>query len=267
MRYGLTICAASVFAVLMSMASAASALDSEGLIAAYPMNEGDGDEVKDISDNGYHGTLNGADWYKGADAPTGGFAVEFTGGQSHMAADNVFSSLPNNAISMGAWFYLTNHLDYEGILSGSEGGKGTPPGNCCQYRIMVNPDFLPFFDAGTHKDVAVHGFTVEEERWYHYVMTIGDDKVFIYMDGENIHENVPASDPLPELATPLLVGTGESAGRWPMTGYVDDVFVFDRVLSQEEVGEIMNEGLEGALSVSPKGKLASRWAALKLQAR
>ncbi len=134
MRYGLTICAAAVFAVLMSMASVASALDSEGLIAAYPMNEGDGDEVKDISQNEYHGRLlSGAGWYKGADAPTGGFAVEFVGGQSHMAADNVFSSLPNNAITIGAWFYLTNHTTYEGILSGSEGGKGTPAGNCCQY--------------------------------------------------------------------------------------------------------------------------------------
>lgn len=267
MRYRLTICAAAVFAVSMCMLSAASALDSEGLIAGYPMNEGGGDEVKDISGNEYHGTLNGADWHKSADAPTGGFAVEFTGGQSHMAAENVFSSLPNNAVSMGAWFYLTNHTTYEGILSGSEAGKGNPPGGCCQYRIMVNPGFLPFFDAGTHADVAVQGFTVEEERWYHYVMTIGDEKVFIYMDGENIHENVPKSDPLPELATPLLIGTGESPGTWPLTGYVDDAFVFDRVLSQEEVEEIMSDGLEGALSVSPKGKLASRWAALKLQAR
>ena len=264
MRYRLTICAA---AVLIGMASAASALDSAGLIAGYPMNEGDGEQVKDISGNDYHGTLNDAGWYKGGDAPTGGTAVEFTGGQSHMAAADVFSSLPNNAISMGAWFYLTNHTAYEGILSGSEGGKGNPPGDCCQYRIMVNPEFLPFFDAGTHRDVSVPGFTVEEERWYHYVMTIGDDKVFIYMDGENIHEDVPKSDPLPELATPLLVGTGENPGTWPMTGYVDDAFVFDRVLSQEEVGEIMNEGLEGALSVSPKGKLASRWAALKLRTR
>ncbi len=265
MRYRLTICAAAVLAVFM--ASASSALDSEGLIAGYPMNEGDGDAVKDISGNEYHGTLNGADWHKSADAPTGGMAVEFTGGQSHMAADNVFSSLPNNAVSMGAWFYLTNHTTYEGILSGSEGGKGNPPGACCQYRIMVDPSSRPFFDAGTHADVAVGGFTVEEERWYHYVMTIGDGKVFIYMDGDDIHDDVPKSDPLPELATPLLVGTGENPGTWPMTGYVDDVFVFDRVLSQEEVVEIMNEGLEGALSVSPKGKLASRWAALKLQAR
>ena len=119
------------------------------------------------------------------------------------------------------------------------------------------------FDAGNHQDVAVGGFTVEEGRWYHYVMTIGDSKAFIYMDGENIHEDTPKSDPLPELTTPLLVGTGESPGTHPMAGYVDEAFFFDRVLTQEEIKEIMSEGIEGALSVSPKGKLAARWAALK----
>ena len=261
MRVRMLFCAAALIGT--GAAFSACALDSTGLIAAYPMNEGEGDQVADISGNSFDGTLTNADWLIDDGAPTGGTAIEFKGGNSHMAAPNVFASLPNNAISMGAWFYLTNHSTYEGILSGSEAGKGNPAGGCCQYRIMINPNFNPFFDAGTHADVAVGGVTVEEERWYHYVMTIGDGEVFIYLDGENIHEDTPKSDPLPELATPLLVATGENPGTWPLTGYVDDAFVFDRVVSEAEVNEIMLDGLEGALSVDPKGRAAVRWARLK----
>ena len=71
MRYRWIVCiAAALFGAAPFFLSGALALESDGLIAAYPMNSGDGEEVVDISDNEYHGTLlNGAGWYKGAGRP------------------------------------------------------------------------------------------------------------------------------------------------------------------------------------------------------
>ncbi|MBT3266133.1 LamG domain-containing protein [Candidatus Poribacteria bacterium] len=239
--------------------TSAVALDMSGLIAAYPMDEGSGTTAADISGNGYDGVITDGAWTSGVY----GEAVEFTGGQSHMAADGVLSSLPNNAISLGAWFQLQAHTTYEGIIGGSEEGVGEVSGECCQYRLMVDPGFAPFYNAGGHQDVAVADASVEEGVWYHYAMTIGDGAVTVYIDGQVIAESDAVNDPLPELATPFLVGTGESAGTWPLTGLVDEVFVYDRALSGTEVNEIMGASLASSTAVDARGKLPLQWAAMK----
>ena len=245
-------------AMAAALGTSAYALDFDGLIAAYPFDEGSGDTAGDISGNGFDGEIIAGNWVTGVF----GEAVEFTGGQSHMFADDVFSSLPNNAITIGAWFQLQDHPTYEGIISGSEAGIGEVRGECCQYRIMVNPGFSPFYNAGGHTDVSVAGTLVEGGIWYHYVMTIDGD-VKLYLDGELIHESLAVNDPLPELATPLLVGTGESPGTWPLFGLVDEAVVFDRAITEGEVNELKDDGLIVAMAVDARGKLALQWGGLK----
>ncbi|MEO2003638.1 MAG: LamG domain-containing protein [Candidatus Poribacteria bacterium] len=234
------------------------ALDMNGLIAAYPMDDGSGAVAVDVSGNGHDGVITEGTWVAGVY----GEAVQFSGGQSHMAAEGVLASLPNNAISIGAWFQLQAHTTYEGIISGSEAGVGAVSGECCQYRIMIDPGFSPFYNAGGHQDVTVSGANVEEGVWYHYALTI-DGTVTLYLDGAVVAESNAVNDPLPELGTPLLVGTGEGPGTWPLTGLVDEVFVYDRALSAAEVNAIMGESLAASTAVDARGKLPLSWAAMK----
>ena len=132
---------------------------------------------------------------------------------------------------------------------------------------MVDPGFHPFINAGGHQDVSIAATVVEQKKWYHYVMTIGKGKVLVYLDGKVIHEGAPVNDPLPELGTNFMVGTGENPGTWPLTGYVDEAFIFDRAITEAEIGTIMKSGFDVALAVSPKAKLAATWADLKSEAR
>jgi hypothetical protein len=78
-----------------------------------------------------------------------------------------------------------------------------------------------------------------------------------------VGEGVAAADPLPELATPLLIATGESPGTWPLTGYIDEVVVFDRAITAAEVNELMEEGLVSAMAIDARGKLPLQWAGIK----
>ncbi|MBM3215255.1 LamG domain-containing protein [Candidatus Poribacteria bacterium] len=251
-----------VGSALLIAASASAALDTKGLLAAFTMDEGKGDTTTDVV-KGVKGTIVNGKWVKGPF----GQAVELTGGQSVVTAPGLFSKLPNNAISVGSWFQLQSHTTYEGIIGGSEAGVGAVKGECCQYRIMINPGFNPFYNAGGHNDVSVASTVVEQKKWYHYVMTIGKGKVLIYLDGKVIHESAPVNDPLPELKTDFMVGTGEKPGTWPLTGYVDEAFIYDRAITEAEVNEIMKKGFSVALAVSPKGKMAAAWADLKVQNR
>jgi hypothetical protein len=46
-------------------------------------------------------------------------------------------------------------------------------------------------------------------------------------------------------------------------GILDEAFIFERALSQEEVQRIMNEGMREAQNVDSKGKTATVWGRIK----
>ena len=47
---------------------------------------------------------------------------------------------------------------------------------------------------------------------------------------------------------PLMLGGGK---LWPLKGIVDDVGVFNKALSADDIKNIMKEGLSSMLAVSP----------------
>lgn len=96
------------------------------------------------------------------------------------------------------------------------------------------------------KDVEVPGFTFEQKKWYHYAMTYNGKVVKIYVDGKVVNET-SKSVKLPEFETPVLLGTGEAPGTHPTQGIIDEVWVFNRALSDGEIKTIMEEGPATAL--------------------
>jgi len=67
--------------------------------------------------------------------------------------------------------------------------------------------------------------------------------------------------------TPLAIGA-QHDGTWPAEGVIDEVGLFNVGLTQDEVENIMTNGLAeatGLLSVSASAKLASVWGKVKAQ--
>ena len=62
--------------------------------------------------------------------------------------------------------------------------------------------------------------------------------------------------------TPLVVGS-RPAGTGNLDGMVDDIALFKRDLTKVEILEIRDSGLERALAIFPKGKLATVWGKVK----
>jgi hypothetical protein len=52
-------------------------------------------------------------------------------------------------------------------------------------------------------------------------------------------------------------------GTGPVKGIMDDVGLFKRALSEDEISTVMNDGLARLSFVAAIGKLATTWAALK----
>ena len=95
---------------------------------------------------------------------------------------------------------------------------------------------------------------------------VSDREYAMYKDGEAVANDKwakcgahPCGDSSPSDLN-LLIGSGY-AGKY--RGIIDDVAIFNVVLSEDEIQGIMDDGLDAAFDVSPTDKLTTTWATLK----
>ena len=48
-----------------------------------------------------------------------------------------------------------------------------------------------------------------------------------------------------------------------MTGTIDEVVLYDRALSEQEIAELIQDGMVSVTPVEPIGKLATTWSQIK----
>ena len=118
-----------------------------------------------------------------------------------------------------------------------------------------------------------------EEEWVHvaYVLDGSEAKGYVTssVTGETVvpasgQDNPKAITPpiftFPERPVELGVGrqVGGNAGNdfW-IDGMIDEVYFWDRALTEDEVRELAGGAMVGAVSVEAQGKLASTWAHIK----
>jgi hypothetical protein len=101
-------------------------------------------------------------------------------------------------------------------------------------------------------------------RWYHIAGTRSKGEDSIYING--VLDNSAARADFDAITTPLTIGGRADVQGWSLDGLIDDVAIFNAVLTEADIKSIMNQGLDRALgitAVSPSGKLATTWAAIK----
>lgn len=239
------------------LASIALAVD-EDLLIYLPLDKGEGDIARDASGKGLDGEIHGAKWTDGVM----GKALEFAGNASSYVTvpdEDVMAGVADTSeLTMQAWFMLLSHSDYDGIVSiSSSGGAGF-----CAYRIMVNPGFLPFYDCGHHADKTVGGFSFGLDEWYHYSMTYDGSDATIYVNGSEVGGG-PEGIKLIE-TFPLYLAVGESQAVHHTNGIIDEVAVYKRALTQNEIKQTMENGVI-PIAVDSKGNLVTTWGSVKKQ--
>ena len=100
---------------------------------------------------------------------------------------------------------------------------------------------------------------IQPEDWVHLAVTHDTkSEVVIYNDGKKAGGGAkpPA---IIEVGGSIMVGA-RHPGQEFFTGIIDEVFLFDRIITEAEVGEIMSGDF---LPVEPAEKLATTWASIK----
>ncbi len=241
----------TLFAMFL-VAQGALATISEGLVLYLPFDEGTGTIAKDLSGMGNNGTIHGAKWVKDGKINT---ALSF-GGSDYVEIPHSDSLSITDAITVMAWTNMRPGASGEmAIVS-----KGRWAANDLPYELTETPGgviFWQFYDNEGRDSCSPSAPPVGE--WHHIAGTY-DGKIFkAYIDGELAKEWEYAGK-MPENTAPVTIGKRSKADECFFNGIIDEVAIFNRALSAEEIEEAM-KGIPSA--VEPEGKLATFWGNIK----
>ena len=248
---------------------------SQGLmskaVAIWLFDEDRGKEVSDFARNKHDGKFEGKPaWVPGKF----GSALEFSGADENQWIDiNRPVVVETVNFSIGCWLLpgAPQHW-HQNVLAG-RGEDGSDSGISLaqyenavnSYRIVIGGVFNwqglgnPRNSARIDQDVWTHLVFVREGRngiWYKNGEPDRPKRGEFYIDIGSIKPPNPSD-------ANFRIGAAIFDERRRYRGIIDEPFVFERALSQEEVQLIMNEGFQEAQHVDSKGKAATVWGRIK----
>jgi subtilisin family serine protease len=209
-------------------------------ISHWKFDEGEGTTAYD-SVGSNHGTLvNGPVWTSGQ---ING-ALDFDGDDDYVdVGDPVDGSLDfgaTDSFSISVWVKTAE--DGQPVYKQRITGDGYREG----YKVRVYFEKLYFGMKDTSNNgTEIFGSTTVTNNEWHHVVAVRDtveDKVYLYLDGTS--DATPVTDnTIESLATSRSLEIARGAGVYYYTGKIDDVRIYDRALSAEEVQQLYEEGL------------------------
>ena len=103
-------------------------------------------------------------------------------------------------------------------------------------------------------------------EWQHVVAQVNNGTHRYWINGKKVGEfgNKP-NPPGKEDISPVVIGTAGGGNKRYFLGLIDEVRIWNRALSEEEVNEQMNKGHFEIFPVDPRQKLTATWGNLKVQ--
>ena len=222
----------------------------EDMIGAWTLDEGTGDVVNDISGNENHGEFKDAEWVE--EGKFGSSAIRFGNGVVDIPmTDSLY--VYGGDVTLALWFKLEQDVNATAVIQHDQDGTG---------RVWMETNAKEIVNwIGHGKNSS--GINADVDRWYHYAVVIKaeDQTIQMYIDGQE--EGPPANKALENSRGGFRLGSHKSDGQSPWFGLLDDVALFKKALSSDEIQELMTKGILGTLAVDSSGKLSTTWGRLK----
>lgn len=196
-----------------------------GLVAAYGFEEASGSSVVDASGNSNTGTISGA---VRASAGRFGKALQFDGIDDVVSINDSASLDLSSQMTLEAWVYPTVWMSgWPTVLL-----KEDPLGDLA-YAIYGNNDWhQPNVQVGGLLQLT--GVTqVPPSRWTHLAGTYDGQYLRLFVDGVLVSME-PRAGAIPITGGPLRIGGNSRWGDY-FTGYIDEVRIYNRALSEAEI--------------------------------
>ena len=214
-------------------------------VASTPMSKWSFDEVSGCTANDLYGTNIGTlknncptispSWVIGKT----GNALSFNGSSNNVLVNNSVNLNFTTSMSVSAWIKW-NINPGTGVAYATIVNKNGDS----QYRLQHNATNTKFeFGIKTNSgDTYVTSTTTPLIGvWYHLVGTWDGSLVKIYVNGA-LEQTRARTGTIPSSTFPLKIGATSLDARW-FNGIIDEVSIWDRALSQEEVTQIYSSNL------------------------
>ncbi|MCM1987224.1 LamG domain-containing protein [Methanococcoides seepicolus] len=213
-------------------------IEEDGLILYLPLDENEGSEIYDYSGRSYYGSTYGADWTEGMDNS----CLEFDGLTDYVKIPDTSSTFEEGDHTFTLWVKSTGVRDSKKYI-------------LCHYnwRLGWRSDSTLRFTVGRMNDKDGPSYSIDAEvpelknDWIHLagVYKPSENKIMFYVNGEYAGEKDIGEDRIwaDYGNRDLLVGTSKHGAATFFEGQVDEVRIYDRALSQQEIGEIMSRSL------------------------
>lgn len=268
-RLSIVVCMA--IAVMFSSFSYAG-VAAESIVGLWLFEEVGDDVAVDSSDNGLDGNIEGdAKWDEGVF----GKALEFDGVGVRVVVPSI-GTMKKESGSILLWvspdFTVDDGITYGQIgIAGFYGdGLGAKDEQCHQiFKWGGNNNW--FFRIGfddPNDGVGANQFAtpdnlMPEGEWTHAAMTWEKDgQSTVYINGDKAGTLSANTKTLTEWKQEqIFIGTSWSNNKH--RGLIDDVGLFNAALSQDEIKDIIANGLSDVLAVKPIDKIAATWGGIK----
>ena len=233
--------------------------DDDALMLYFTFDKDDGGKVTDVSGNNIEGTFEGAVWSK--DGKIGG-AVHLEDSGQFVEVDAVPELDITNELTIQAW-YFPEESQGDSNLMGRRSSANVG-GYCLQWSAQFTgaPQIETWINIGGWQGSRnKQKIKPALEKWHHVSSTYDGDMIRQYIDGKLDVEFKPPAGKINSIEVVFRIGKAQT-GLPGMVGLVDEVAIYNRALTAEEINQDMENGV--FFAVSPKDKLATTWGKLKM---
>ncbi|MEN6426540.1 MAG: LamG domain-containing protein, partial [Phycisphaerales bacterium] len=214
------------------------------LVGWWKCNEGVGTTARDSSGYGNDGVFTGdPQWVVGRF----GGALEFDGANDYLNCGSD-PSLDLTVWTITFWLNAVQNKDYNGfVIKGLDAAEN--------YEVLGFADgsiHLPItFSDGTRTFVNTAAGTIVVGQWTHFAYIYDSlEGRRVYKDGALVFDDTESGTPQPS-TDPLTIGNERPLTRF-VNGAMDDVRIYSRVLTPEELSDVMlGKGPDAALADKP----------------
>jgi hypothetical protein len=200
--------------------------------------------TKDYSGNEYHGALKGPNW---TDKGKIGGAYYFNGASDYIYIDLPISlkDIPNNDFTLSLWLKSDDITQDQRVVL--QAGNKTEK-NFIKIQQMYNQIHFGVCEDGTKR--ARRSDNISSNIWYHIagVWDASENSLKLYVNG-NISQKIGYRQYAMSIDQGFDIGHGSTSSRFWL-GYIDELQLFDRALSDGQIYQIYMNPKDGLINKS-----------------
>ena len=234
-------------------------IKKEAVIGVWLLDDGKGSVTADSSGNGRDGkSVAVLKWSKGKF----GTGIEFASGENiAVPNEDALNFGDKQSFSVVTWFNFGAAQDWNGIVRGRNPGPWG--GGNTGWELQTQGLIVHWSLDDTAKSALQKSYNnAGDGNWHHTAMIVDrtKKKMITYLDGDNELSADIANIVSITSGTPVVFGGG-------FKGSIDEVAIFNAVITQDDVKAIMTKGLAETLksgaAVDPSSKISITWGDIK----